>query len=255
MGCKRSLVACEWDEAMWHYELTGKSKKNVNRVEVRVIEALDGKSCGFFVHPGFTWGDMLVIQLYEILPDLTWLEVTPTVIRYMENTYADFLPEHGEHKPFGAFGFWLGEDHPVYHILPDRLPRIRKPYAWYLRLPDVPDFLKLITPVLEKRLVESPLAGYTSEVKITFYRAGVRMVLAKGKLVTVEAWAPDPVGHAGHAGDVAFPPHTFLQLLFGYRSLDMLKTSFADCWTDRDDIHVLLDTLFPKLPSNVWPIS
>jgi hypothetical protein len=255
LGCKRSLVACEWDDVMWRYELTGKSKKHVNRVEVRVIETLDGKLCGFITHDEFSWGDMMVIKQYEIIPDLHWLEVTPTVIRYLEKTYEQFQPEHPEHgekKPFGAFGFWLGEDHPVYHVMPDRLPRIRKPYAWYIRVPDVPDFLRLITPVLEKRLTESPLVGYTGEVKITFYRDGVHLVIDKGKLVTVEAYKPTPYGHAGNAG---FPPHTFLQLLFGYRSIEMLKASFADCWTERDEIHILLDALFPRLPSDVWPIS
>jgi hypothetical protein len=251
-GCKRYLVGCEWEDSLWRYELTGKSGKSVNRVEMRMIETLDGKSCGFFIHPAFSWGDMMPLQWYEILPDLPWLEVTPSVIRYLENAYDQYHPEHGEKKPFGAFGFWLGEDHPVYQVIPDRLPRVRKPYAWYLRLADVPDFLQLITPVLEKHLSESPMAGYSGEVKITFYRDGIRMVFDKGRLITVEAWKPTPVGHAGEA---AFPPHTFLQLLFGYRSMDMLKASFVDCWTDRDEIHVLLNALFPRQPSDLWPIS
>ena len=30
-GCRRSLVSAEWDETMWNYELTGKSKNNINR--------------------------------------------------------------------------------------------------------------------------------------------------------------------------------------------------------------------------------
>jgi hypothetical protein len=252
VGCRRSLVACEWDDALLCYELTGKSKKNVNRVEMRVIETLDGKSCGFFTHPPFPYGDMMPIRWYEILPDLSWLEVTPSVIRYSEIAYEQYHPEHGDKKPFGAFGLWLGEDHPVYHVIPDSLPRIRNPYAWYLRVADVPDFLHLITPILEKRLAESPMAGYSGEVKITFYRDGVRMVFDKGKLVTVEAWKPTPVAHSGEA---AFPPLTFLQLLFGYRSLEMLKASFADCWTDRNDIPVLLGALFPRQPSDLWPIS
>lgn len=251
-GCKRSLVSCAWDNSLWRYELTGKSEKSVNRVEMRVIETRDGRSCGSFIHPAFSWGDMMPIQWYEILPDLPWLEVTPSVIRYLENAYEHYHPEHGEKKPFGAFGFWLGEDHPLYHVIPDRLPRVRKPYAWYLRVADVPDFLRLILPILEKRLAESPLAGYTGEVKITFYQDGVRMAFDKGRLMVVEAWKPTPVGHAGNA---AFSPHTFLQLLFGYRSVEMLKASFVDCWTDRDEIHVLLNALFPRQPSDVWPIS
>ncbi len=249
---KRCLVACEWDENLWRYELCGKSEKNVNRVEVRLIETRDGKPCGFFVHPPYSWGEMMVLQQYEILPGYSWLDVTPTVIRYLEWAHANFPPPHNDRKPFGAFGFWLGEDHPVYHVIPDSLPRMRKPYAWYIRVADVPDFLRLVTPVLEKHLAASTMAGYTGELKITFYQDGVRLVFDKGKLMTAEAWQPTPVGHAGQAG---FPPHTFLQLMFGYRSMEMLKASFADCWTDKDEYHLLLDALFPRQPSDFWPVS
>ena len=251
-GCKRSLVSCEWDDSLWRYELVGKSENNVNRVIMRMIETADGKPCGFITHFGSSWGEMLAVQRYEILPEFSWLEVTPSVIRYIESTHQQLQPEHGEKKPFGAFGFWLGEEHPVYRVIPDKLPRIRKPYAWYLRVANIAGFLHTITSVLEQRLAASPMAGYSGEVKITFYRHGVRIVFEKGKLASIEPWVPTPVGHSG---DAAFPPHTFLQILFGYRSLDMLKASFVDCWTDRDEFHTLMDGLFPRLPSDVWPIS
>jgi hypothetical protein len=252
LGCKRSLVACEWDDSLWRYELVGKSESNVNRVVMRMIETADGKPCGFITHFGSSWGDMLAVQRFEILPEYSWLEVTPSVIRYLESTYQFLQPEHGEKKPFGAFGFWLGEDHPVYRVIPDKLPRIRKPYAWYLRVPDIAGFLHTIKPKLELRLAVSPMANYSGEIKITFYREGVRMLFDKGKLATIDAWLPTPVGHTGNA---AFPPHTFLQLLFGYRNLEMLKASFVDCWTERDEFQSLLEALFPRLPSDVWPVS
>jgi hypothetical protein len=251
-GCQRSLVACLRNDVMWKDELFGKAEKNVQRLVISVIETNTAERAGFLAHPVSAWGDAMAALSYEIAPGFTWREITPSVIRYLENIHTRYDPDHGVKKPFGVFGFWLGEDHPVYHVIPDSLPRVRKPYAWYLRVVDVPDFLRLITPVLEKRLAESPMAGYSGEVKITFYRDGIRMVFDKGRLVTVEAWKPTPVGHAGEA---AFPPHTFLQLLFGYRSMDMLKASFVDCWTDRDEIHVLLDVLFPRQPSDLWPIS
>jgi Acetyltransferase (GNAT) domain len=251
-GCQRSLVACLRDKAIWIDEITGKREKNVQRQVICILETSHAEQVGFFSHPPFTWGDAMAVLSYEIAPGFTWREVTPSVIRYLESIYPLCETEHGSKKPYGAFGFWLGEEHPVYKVIPDSLPRVRKPYAWYLRVPDVPGFLRLITPELEKRLAESPMAGYTGEVKLTFYRDGVRMVFEKGNLMTVEAWKPTPFGHTG---DAAFPPHTFLQLLFGYRNLDMLKASFVDCWTDRDEIHVLICALFPSLPSNVWPVS
>ena len=195
---------------------------------------------------------MMVLNSYEIAPEFSWREVTPSVIRYLRAVYAEYVPEHGTKKPFGAFGFWLGEDHPVYHVFPLSLPQTRKPYAWYLRLVDVPDFLRLITPVLEHRLESSDMRKYSGEVKLTFYGQGVHLVFERGKIAKIDAWKPEPVQISG---DAAFPPHTFLQLLFGYRSLDMLKASFADCWTDREEVHVLLSALFPHQPSNLIPIS
>jgi hypothetical protein len=251
-GCQRSLVACLRDDAVWMDEVLGKSEKSIMRQEIRIIETNTGERAGFIVHPPFSWGDSMVASDFEVATGFTWREVTPSVIRYLETVYSHLDAEHGEKKPFGAFGFWLGEDHPVYQLIPDSLPRVRKPYAWYLRVADIPEFLRLISPALEIRLSASAITGYSGEVRVTFYRDGVRMVFDAGKLVTIEAWKPTPVGHIGEA---AFPPHTFLQLLFGYRSLDMLKMSFVDCRTDRDEIHVLLSALFPKQPSNVWPIS
>jgi hypothetical protein len=252
LGCKRSLVACEWDEDLWRYELRGKSEKNVNRVEVCIIETAEGTPCGFLTHPPFTWGEMMAVQWFEVKPGISWMDVTHAVIRYLEALYVQLQPDHGEKKPFGGFGFWLGEDHPVYHTIPDRLPRIRRPYAWYLRVPDMAAFLTHISPILEARLSDSPVAGYSGEVRLSFYREGVKLVFDKGKLSTVEAWTPTPFGHSGEAG---FPPQTFLQLLFGYRSLEMLKASFVDCWTDGNEAQVLIESLFPRQPSHVWPIS
>lgn len=252
IGTQRSLVACVWDEALWRYELTGKSEKNVNREEVRIIETADGKACGFLLHPIFSWHDMMPIQWYEILPGFSWSDVTPSVIRYAKQAYEQSTPMYGEKQPFGAFGMWFGEDHPVYHAIPNSLPRQRKPYAWYLRLVDIPDFLHMIKTVLENRLEQSPVANFSGAFNITFYRDGLHLAFEKGKLTTIEPWKPTPVGHSGEAG---FPPHTFLQLLFGYRTLDTLKDTYPDCWTTKDDVHVMLSTLFPRIPSDIWPVS
>jgi hypothetical protein len=51
-----------------------------------------------------------------------------------------------------------------------------------------------------------------------------------------------------------FPDLTFLQLLFGHRSLDELEAAFPDCVTRGQEVRALLQVLFPKAPSKVWPI-
>jgi hypothetical protein len=52
----------------------------------------------------------------------------------------------------------------------------------------------------------------------------------------------------------SFPNLTFVQLLFGYRSLDELRYAFPDCIVRTEDAGVLLRILFPQQPSNVWPL-
>jgi hypothetical protein len=78
------------------------------------------------------------------------------------------------------------------------------------------------------------------------------MAFEKGHLAGVQAWKPEPLGHSG---DAAFPSLTFLQLLFGYRSLDELAYAFPDCWWEHDDAYGLLKALFPKQASHVWGVT
>jgi hypothetical protein len=248
----RYRIYARRDEALWRYELTSADPLNVNRMELRLIETTDGEPVGFIGHPNFVWGSMMVALLYEVKPGICWMGVTHSVIRYLAAVGETLPPPIGKKEPFQAFGFWLGSEHPVYRLIPDRLPRQRPPYAFYVRVPDLPDFIRTISPVLEKRLVCSPIVGYTGELKITFYRGGLRLAFEKGKLTAAEPYKPDPVGHVGNA---AFPELTFLQLLFGYRSLEELRYAFVDCWASGDEVNVLLNTLFPKQASLVWPIS
>jgi hypothetical protein len=51
-----------------------------------------------------------------------------------------------------------------------------------------------------------------------------------------------------------FPDRTFLQLLFGFRGLEELETMFVDCVVRTNEARVLLTALFPKRPSDVWPV-
>jgi hypothetical protein len=250
-GAERSMIHCIWNEDLWRYELNAKSEKNINRIAMNIIETAEGEPIGILGHPPSTWGPMMPATVFELKPGYSWASVTPTVIRFLQKTGEKILDGNQKHK-LEAFGFWFGMEHPVYKVLDDRTPRIRKPYAWYIRVPDLPDFLRHITPVLESRLAASPISGHTGELKLTFYRNGLRLVFETGRLATVESHRPHPVGHSG---DAAFPALTFLQLLFGYRSLDELKYAFADCWTNNDDTTALLNALFPKKASNVIPVS
>ena len=245
------LVQCVWDEALWKYELNSKSPQNVNRSELRIIESVEGEKAGFFAHPIMNWGPILAVTFYELEAGISWLQPTYTLIRYLEKIGREKTSEQ-EGPEFGAFGFWLGTDHPVYQVVDDRLPRQREPYAWYIRVPNLTGFIRHIKPALEERLAKSPMVGYSGDLNITFDREGLHLAFESGHIKEVEPWQPKPVGHSE---DAAFPGLTFLQLLFGYRNLSELRHAFADCRVDNDKACALLGVLFPKQVSDVWPVA
>jgi hypothetical protein len=249
-GGERYALNCVWDEALWRYELTGKSEKSTNRSEIRVIEKSGGEPVGYLTHSIILWGPTLAVHQYELKPGVSWLAVTPSVLRYIKLTGEAYAAE-AEDKELQAFAFWMGTEHPVYETIDDRLPRRRDPYAWYVRVPDLPGFLQHIAPVLERRLADSILVGHTGELKLNFFRSGGKLDFEDGKLKSVEAYTPE---HP-EDGDVTFPDLTFLQVLFGYHSAEELEYIFADCYPRNDHGRALISILFPKSPACLWPVS
>jgi len=53
----------------------------------------------------------------------------------------------------------------------------------------------------------------------------------------------------------AFPGLSFLQLLFGFRSLEELEAAFPDCLVRTHEVRALLTALFPKQASDVWALA
>ena len=188
-------------------------------------------------------------MLYELKAGVSWLDVTPSVVRWLWDLGKTVCESEG--KTRSAFTFALAGSHPVYEVMRDNLPRVREPYSWYMRVPDLPAFIKHIAPVLEQRLENSLIPGYSGEIKLSFYSKGLRLAFERGKLTVAEPWQPD----AGNWGDIAFPNLTFLQIFFGHRTLDELKKSYTDCWWNKDETRLLISTLFPRKPSQVWGIG
>ena len=244
-----SMVSARVDESVMRYEIDGKSKDNVNRWVPCVIEAADGRPVGYLMHAAGMWGTAMAVTRYALAEGESYLAVTPSVARFLWET-GQVLATEWERK-MELFHFALGAEHPAYRAFGDRLPRERKPYAFYVRVPDLPAFMRVIAPVLEQRLNESVCAGHSGEVKISFYRKGLRLVFEKGRLVTAEDWRPVVKDDEGAA---AFPDLTFLQLVFGYRSLEEIRAAYADCWAGPETA-VVLDALFPRKASNTWAIS
>jgi hypothetical protein len=251
-ACRRRLITCVRDEAIWRYEISGQSETNVNRHEIQILSHLGtNEPVGYFIHPWYAWDSGLGASQYELMPGVSWLEVTPTVARHLWQTGGIYWERDGRPGKRTTYSLWFGSEHPAYDVFRERLPRLRDPYAWYVRIPDLPEFLRVITPALERHVAESDIVGYSGEVKISFYRSGLRLALEKGKLTAIEAWKPQP----GDGGNAAFPDLSFLQLVYGYRTFEQLEQSYADCTYDNDETRVLLTTLFPKKASSIMFVN
>jgi hypothetical protein len=243
---RRSLVSTARDEAIWRYEIGGKSERNVNRSLYRIIQNAAGEPVGYIAHPWFNWAWGIPLFEYELKRGVSWLEVTPSVARYCLATSKEYALRDGE-APETKTGvaFWHGSAHPVYEAWREKLPRIRETYAWYVRVPDLPGFLRHVAPALEKRLEESLIPGHSGMLRLNLYKTGIKLVLEKGKLTDCSVYKPEP----NDMGDVSLPDLTVLQLVFGYRSLDELHHAYADCYWRTDEFRLLASTLFPKKPS------
>jgi hypothetical protein len=150
-------------------------------------------------------------------------------------------------EPFSRINFELGRSHPLYDVLGKQAGHVQEaPYAWYVRVADLPGFLRQIAPALERRLAASILANYSGELICDFYQDGLRLVFEQGMLSTVESWQ-SPLWNARPDG--RFPPLLFTQLLFGFRSLEELQATFPDVRVTSPEKRLLINALFPARTS------
>lgn len=247
--CDRSLLACPRDEEMLRYEIDGKTEQNVERLAVCIVETAAGRPMGLLLHERKLEHKRPTLFLAEILPGDSWLDVAPGLLRYLVATGAAYAGR--DHEECTGYALRLLPDHPLLRAVSRLAPLPLRAYAWYIRVPDLIGFLQQITPVLDRRLAVSAAAGHSGELTIGMYREGLQLRFEEGRIAGIEPWQPQP--HAG--GNVQFPGRTFLQLVFGHRTLDELRYAFPDCSADGDRSAALIDALFPKQASAIWPIS
>jgi len=247
---ERYLLTASRDEGLWRYEVAGRDPESDESLEVRIVEDAAGEPVGYVCHARDLRNRSLQGYDYELAKGVSWLEATPFVLGE--------LVEFGHKRASGeeelaSLTFVLGECHPLYAAITEpplyRLDR-HDHYSYYVRVPDLPGFIRHLAPVLDERLDASVAAGHTGEIKVSFYGDGLRLELESGRLSKVQHWSPT----VEETGDAAFPDLTFLQLLFGHRSLEELDHAFADCSPGEGDARVLLKALFPRRPSELWPV-
>ncbi|GCE50215.1 acetyltransferase (GNAT) family protein [Thermosporothrix hazakensis] len=234
--------------AMWLYDIeTWKRHPELRHfLACYMLVNAAGETVGALITDAYRRGKALYVWLLELIEGTNMQAILPSLLQALRAYGAGIEPALPDGEPFLEICFALGTTHPVFEFADITLRQpVEAPYAWYLRVKDLPGFLLHIAPALEQRLAASSLAGYSGDIKVNFYRGGLRMHLERGRLKVVEDWRK-PV--YGESEDASFPPLLFLQVLFGYRSVDFLRQVFPDVWASVEAAP-LLKVLFPTRPS------
>lgn len=242
-----SLVQCVRDKKSWRYEIGERHPKSVERFNIYILDTPSSQPVGMILTFPQSGRETLNCKSIDLDPGIDRNMAVRSIVRQLWQTGKVEAEKAG--KTLKALQLNLGRSHIVYDLLGDRLQRVREPYAWYLRVPDIPGFLHLIQPVLEKRLASSCCSGYTGKLKLMLDHTGLEMQFEAGRMTSMERQP----GLTWSQCDAVYPGLTFLQLLFGYRSHTDLEHSFADCFAT-ESAAPLIKSLFPVQASNVWPV-
>jgi GNAT superfamily N-acetyltransferase len=242
--CAASLVSRVRTLAEWRWELDGPHVMHQYHRTFRVVEDIAGEPVGYLeMRPGNRARALRINEL-AVLPGHSLRAVCEFLIRALKARVEEINQQRDQ--PLTCLAFALGAVHPAYEVLGEELEEPIPPNSWYIRVPDLPAFLHHIAPTLERRLVGSVMEGYGGILRLNFYRSQLTLVFERGKLVEIGTFRPEYVWD----GDACFPELTFLQMLFGHRSLTDLKYAFADCLTRDEGTAVLLQILFPRRHSH-----
>lgn len=250
---KIGVITTDVPDSYWYYETQRVSDKNQRFPRLQMIVDVQGKVYGYtFVSSGRNSnGANFTVYAMDVLPGVNVRAMVSSLLRELQR-YGSQTPAYRTTNDvlLSEISFNLGRTHPVYEALGNLAPSYEAPYAWYVRVRDVPAFLRHIASVLERRLEQSVVADYTGELKIDLYKGGLRLVFEHGKLTTAEDWRVPVYDSNAGAG---CPALVFLQLLFCHRSLDELRSTFPDVWAE-GDAEIVLKALFPAQVSAPLPL-
>jgi hypothetical protein len=247
-GAARQPFGVERSDELWQYELRSGRDRGFAALEWKIIETPQGERVGYLAHHAWIeWPWLGVCQL-ELSPSACYLNVMPSLLRALI-VQAQGMVETDVHpvKDVEGVHLGLGEIHPAYTSVQTKKSREERAYAWYVRVPDVVAFLRHVRAGLERNLVGSPAQAYTGDLKISFYRGGVRITLDGGSITAIEEW---------YSADarIRMPRETFTHLLCGRRRCAELSDMHADVSTPHPEA-LVLDSLFPPFTGVLWPAT
>lgn len=189
-------------------------------------------------------GQMLVLD-FVLKHGVSYLDATPAVM--------EFLAREGD-KQMGVEGgckhITMPYDVNTQEVLYDCMSRTHYANKRQCRLTDAALFIKKIAPVLEKRIEESPIYGYTKKVGLQLFGhdKDLYIIFDKGKIVET-LW--EKANFVSNSLDIQMPYEKFIRLLFGVDMIDELRHEHREVNTHNgerlsNEMRLLLKVLFPK---------
>ena len=244
-GSKRSLVSAVKDKDQWDYIQNRAHPKSFASRDLAIIEDKDHKPVGYIAYKYQEEANKTTLYHYELDSNASWVEITPFLLRTFKKHFEEI------EKELKTIDFFFGNQHPSFDAVPHLFTNISSTYTWFIRVEDIPAFLNTIKPVLERRLANSALRGYTGELKLCFYTDGVFIKFEQGKITSIEKWI---YTRQTDEGDAKFPYLSFLHILFGHKSFKEISSFYADSYANKSKI-ALINTLFPKQHNNIHPLT
>lgn len=252
---KRSLISPLFKPEELRYMTFDLSKRSAVHYRTGILCKSDndgillGEPVGIMMYGLVLAIDQAVILRLEMSEPRYWRLALPSFLRELEEKARLAKDEHEDpEREIKKIRVDMQPDHPAFIFDDGALgPTPDTQYAWYVRVPDLPRFIKRITPAIEKRIENSIHAKFTGKLEIVFSRETLIIEFNHGLIKSVEMTKPANRTTAS----ASFPELTFLQLLFGRRSVDQLLKSFPDCSVKSKAEHHLLQTMFPKQTSDL----
>ena len=224
------------NEKIWQY-LFENNPKTCTAVDMWIVEDVNKRIAGYFFIAKHPFGNSLTVSEVSKLS----YDAALDALRYMKKLAIEGnKPNIRLNLPSNCELVKVAKYHGAY---------FRGNYAWQIYIPDMVRFLRKIAPTLEKRLVSSPFAGLTEDVRMSFYNEKIVMHFEDGRIMGVEKidlsgswWEP-----------IHIPPKAAVPLFLGCRDREESNTFWKDM-SASPKYSYLLDVLFPKMDSHIYSI-
>lgn len=225
-------ISVQRDQKVWEY-LFEYSPKTEYGSEFWIMEGSDEKY--YFRVPGFGFGKGLIVS--EISES-----ISPNGMNELLTFCKTKAVERG--KPYIRLN--VSNDTAPGRLAISLGSEKGNPYAWQMKIPNTAQFLKTISPVLEKRVADSPFRGLSEPVIIDYYNRRFLIRWENGKIQGIEI--PEVECKARYT--IRINDYLFPALCLGHRTWRELGNLSPDIYFHNSgEVGVLIDTLFPKTVS------